>query len=185
VEKVMRHSLTRGSIKLIFAASIVMATSANAGDSKQFEDWYRAAADDGSYVFAVTSNLNGDSLGEFCYLDKHCEWRFTIKNFSCDPGAKSTILVNANAGTNSVETKCLGSLIKDAWTSQIMNWSTFESVVENNPEVGFAIAGQGTSFRAIRFSLRGMKAATASIGAPINPAAPNASAKPAKDNVAL
>jgi hypothetical protein len=47
-------------------------------------------------------------------------------------------------------------------------------VVNNNLEVAFAIAGQGTSFKVIRFSLQGMTAATAGIGGPINPNAPNA-----------
>jgi hypothetical protein len=152
-----------------------------AGQVKQFGDWSTGNADDGTYTIAITSNLDGDSLGEFCYLDKHCEWRFSMSNFRCEPGAQSIVLLNAKGGADAVSTQCVGELIPNTWTSKILQWSALEGVIQDNQEIAFAVPGIGTGFRVIRFSLRGASMATASIGAPINPNGPNARPQPARD----
>ena len=177
--EVVKHR--SGMMMSVFFASLMLAGRAfsGVGAVKTYEDWYTVAEDDGSYVSAITANLDGDTLAEHCYIDRHCEWRFSTKNFTCTPGVKSVVLANSKAGANSVNTECVGSLVKELWTTKILQWSSFEMVVDNNQELALAIPGQGTSFRVIRFSLRGMKAATASIGGAIVPGA--AKASPARD----
>jgi hypothetical protein len=158
---------------LTFLSAVTLASLALA-DTTSYQDWATGVSSDGSYLSALTANFNSDVLAEFCYQDKHCEWRFGTKGFSCEVGAKSVMLVNAATGTNAITTECIGEIVKGSWTSRIVNWSAFETVLVNNQDVAFAIAGQGTAFRVIRFSLRGMPAATASIGGAINPNAPAA-----------
>ncbi len=95
-----------------FIATLRLANIAHARDSKVFGDWNTGVSDDGSYASALTVNLDGEALAEFCYLDKHCEWRFSTQNFRCEPGVKSVMLLNSSTGTDSVETECIGELLK-------------------------------------------------------------------------
>ena len=100
--------MPRSGKLIAFLASLVFANVAQAGVTATFGDWSTGTTEDGSAISAITLNLDGDALAEFCYLDKHCEWRFSIKNFSCTPGQKSVVLLNASTGTNSAMTECLG-----------------------------------------------------------------------------
>jgi hypothetical protein len=136
--------------------------------SQQYQDWIAGGVPNMTMNGAATTNSAGDTLAEFCYPDRHCEWRFTIK-VGCDPTAKGIVLINGEEAFSASSVTCLGQLTDDKaeYTYRIENWKELEGILAATGEVAIVLPMKGTMVKVFRFSTKGAIGATAYIGGPI------------------
>jgi len=161
-------------IRLMLLA-LISGTAVAAGNlpEQTYQDWTAGgSSDDQITTFAVTVNVDGDALGEFCYKNTHqCEWRYSSK-IVCSNDEKGFVLINSDNLFNGSATTCLGTLIKskpNEYVRRIENWRAVEDVLtsEGATTLGICIPLQNTQFQVSRWSVRGAVPATAYMGGPI------------------
>jgi hypothetical protein len=118
-----------------------------------FGKWHVEAAD--GRIYASTVNDSGHVIGQYCYpKDGKCYWLLGITT-KCEKGEKYPILVNSDAGAESVEIYCFGELKSAPGRYQFAftNFDRANHLVTQSKRIGIAIPLAGDQFRVIRFDV--------------------------------
>lgn len=122
-------------------------------------DWSEDVSNDGSALYAATSNDSGAILGEWCYPSTgKCNWLIGLDG-NCEQDSAYPILANSDSGAASVMIRC-GGKVGNTGLSQfaIVEYKDLESLMVDSKMIGFAFPLKSGQFRVVRFSLTGSHA---------------------------
>jgi len=122
-------------------------------------DWAEDVTNDGSAIFAATSNDSGAIFGEWCYPSTgKCSWLIGLDG-SCEQDSAYPILANSDSGAASVLIRC-GGKVGNTGLSQfaIVQYKDLENLMTESKMIGFALPLKSGQFRVVRFSLAGSRA---------------------------
>lgn len=128
-----------------------------------YGDWVVVRADDdsGDVIAATATDGSGkEALGYRCFAKTQECMHVLMPNSTCEADGDYPMLLNAASGASMVTGKCY----KTGKTDQLLlrPFDSIRSPIEKDSGLlGFAIPMQSGAFKAIRFSLKGSKAATA------------------------
>lgn len=143
----------------LLLATVLLLASPPAAMGQTFGSWSAGFVDSRTapYAYAYTENDSGQLLGQFCYpKGDSCVWLVAMST-GCEKGQKYPVLVNSDAGAESMEVYCAGEL-GDSPRKSTYAFSAFDKinqVVVKGGWLGIAIPLADRDFGVIRFDIRG------------------------------
>lgn len=140
-------------MKRVIACVVMIFLSGTAwADKQRIGDWILDIED--KYAEAYTSNDSGSVFGFLC-VGESCS-AYVDARTECDDDAKTTMLVNSEAGATYIVTRCIQFPQGDS--VRYVNSFQDEDIVEamsKGSVISFAIPLRTGEFRVLRFSLTG------------------------------
>lgn len=148
---------------VIVAILLCSGLNSHAVAQSTYGDWFVVRADDGSGDVIAATSTDGSGtelLGYRCFAASQKCLHVLIPNTGCEDEGRYPMLLNAASGSSMVTGLCY----KTEKSDQLL-LTPFESIrspiEQDSGLLGFAIPMKSGAFKAVRFSLKGSKAATA------------------------
>jgi hypothetical protein len=117
--------------------------------------WSNNASEDGVMLYAVVSNEEGNTLGQYCSASNgRCLWMITMTN-ECDTGMQIPIMINGEGGVIPTTVLCNGKTMPGADEYQYLfsDFDAIDGIVLNSANVTIVFPVSGDRFGVSRFSL--------------------------------
>jgi len=141
----------------LLAGALAFAASAHA-ELPTWKDWSVGAANDGTGVYAATSNETGSIFGQTCSFNGNCEYRLLTAT-TCRPDAVYPGLVTTEHGATSVSLVCRSGGESGHHVFAIAPFADIDSLAKKASRMGIVIPTESDRFHVMRFSMMGASAA--------------------------
>ncbi|MFA7505503.1 MAG: hypothetical protein WCZ28_12455 [Burkholderiaceae bacterium] len=141
----------------LLAGALAFAAGAHAGPPT-YLDWSVGAANDGSGVYAATSNESGSVFGQACSFNGNCEYR-VLTSTNCEPDAVYPGLVTSEHGAASVSLICRNASESGHHVFAIAPFADIDALARKANRMGLVIPTESEHFHVMRFSMMGASAA--------------------------
>lgn len=134
-------------------AALSLACASGLAQDRRFGAWSVGLITGGGGVYAGTTNDSNGIFGEFCFKDSAtCYW-LLANDIDCNEGNKYPVLVNSDAGAQSLEVYCFK--IDKSSRFAFSDFKAVEQVVTQSKRFSIAFPMKGGQFQVSRFSLDG------------------------------
>lgn len=175
----MKHPLHAA----LLAGALAFAMGVHA-ELPTYKDWSVGAANDGTGVYAATSNETGSIFGQACSFNGNCEYRL-LTSTTCRPDAVYPGLVTTGHGATSVSLVCRSGADGGHHVFAIAPFADVDALARKATRMGIVIPTDSDRFHVMHFSMLGAAAAVtfmrASIARQLDQAPASRSARAARD----
>ncbi len=141
----------------VLAGALAFAASAHA-ELPTWKDWSVGAANDGTGVYAATSNETGSIFGQTCSFNGNCEYRL-LTSTTCQPDAIYPGLVTTELGATSVSLVCRNGGDSGHHVFAVAPFADIDALARKATRMGIVIPTESDRFHVMRFSMLGATAA--------------------------
>ena len=123
----------------------------------RYADWQADLRGSSTLTEAFTVNESGSTFGFICSASVNRCMYYVSTHTTCDPGSKSAILINTDAGALDSTITC--TKFGDTYYSTIENSNDLSNGIATSSTLGIALPMKNGQFKVVRFSLLGANSA--------------------------
>ena len=123
----------------------------------RYADWQADLLGSSTLTEAFTVNESGSTFGFICSASVNRCMYYVSAHTTCDPGSKSAILINTDAGALQSTITC--TKLGDTYYSTIENSNDLSNGISTSSTLGIALPMKSGQFKVVRFSLIGANSA--------------------------